>query len=242
MKKTLLLLLALTTAAVAGEYGVTLLEVDFTKVSELPSGWSEGSDNGSGFSFFENGASPDANWKKNWMGTTLSLSSHTASQISFELYNNIPGAANMMYLSSSSYSIVIGNSHYDGKGDTTNDGVYVGLLSGAVSKQFFLLSAYATSQGTTITKTDITESRDAVYTLTFADGVLSVNIVDTNDKEWSRTYPVPDVTFDTIGFIVNTEYNKNGVKSVSVRTVPEPATSVLSLLSLAGLAARRRRR
>lgn len=195
MKKTLLLLLALTSAAVAGEYGVTLLEVDFTKVSELPRGWSEGSSNGSTFSYSEKGAIPSDKWKRNWMGTTLSLSSHTASQISFELYNNIAGAANMMYLSSSSgpYSIVIGNSHYDGEGDTSNDGVYVGLLSGAVSNQFFLLSDYATSQGTTITMTDITESRDAVYTLTFANGALSVNIVDTNDKEWSRTYPVPDV-------------------------------------------------
>lgn len=249
MKKTLLLLLALTSAAVAGEYGVTLLEVDFTKVSELPSGWSEGSSNGSGFSYSEKGASPSDDWKKNRLETTLSLASHTASQISFELYNNNDGdtgVENSMYLTSSSgrYSIIVGNSLYDSDGERSNDGVYVGLLHEDVGDSIYYLSNYHGADGSTIEPIEvevIQPSADAAYTLTFAAGTLSVRIIDANDNECSRTYSVPDVTFDTIGFSVNAPAGINGVKSVSVRTVPEPATSVLSLLSLAGLAARRRR-
>lgn len=253
MKKTLQLLLALTSAAVAGEYGVTLLEVDFTKVSELPSGWSEGSyrDRGAQFGFSpEKGATlvGSRDWEIRYMETQLSLSSRASSQINFELYNNhndsITGVENSMYLTSSSghYSIIVGNSLYDSDAEPSNDGVYVGLLDKDVGDSIYYLSE---ADGSTIEPiTDIQPSADAAYTLTFADGKLSVRIIDANGNEWSSTtpYSVPDVTFDTIGFVVFSELEKNGVKSVSVRTVPEPAMSVLSLLGLAGLAARRWRR
>lgn len=256
MKKTLLLLLALTTAAVAGEYGVTLLEVDFTKVSKLPSGWSEGSykDKGAQFGFSpEKGAIlvGSKGWEIRYMETQLSLSSRASSQINFELYNNhndsTTGVENSMYLTSSSghYSIIVGNSLYDSDAEPSNDGVYVGLLDADVGDSIYYLSKYQEPDGSTIGPiTDIQPSADAAYTLTFADGKLSVRIIDANGNEWSsmNPYSVPDVTFDTIGFVVCAELEKNGVKNVSVRTVPEPAMSVLSLLSLAGLAARRRRR
>ena len=254
MKKTLLLLLALTSAAVAGEYGVTLLDVDFTKVSELPSGWEEGSyrnrDARFGFSA-EKGATlvGSQDWEKRYMETQLSLSSQMSAQISFELYNSVGGAENTMRLTSSTgeYSIVIGNSYEDTDNDSTAENyVYSGLLHEDVSNKFISLGTYSAPDGVqtaTIKRiTKISAEACASYTLTFGEGTLFVNIVDANKNEWSAEYTIPEVTFDTIGFVVFSELEKNGVKSVSVRTVPEPATSVLSLLSLAGLAARRRRR
>lgn len=255
MKKTLLLLLALTSAAVAGEYGVTLLEVDFTKVSELPSGWSEGSygsnrDARFGFSP-EKGATlvGSQNWEKRYMETQLSLSSRASSQINFELYNSVGGAENTMRITSSTgggYSIVIGNSYEDTDNDGTAENyVYSGLLHEDVSNKFISLGTYSAPDGVQMANikrvTKISAGACASYTLTFGGGSLFVNIVDANKNEWSVEYTIPEVTFDTIGFVVFAEREKNGVKSVSVRTVPEPATSVLSLLSLAGLAARRRR-
>ena len=255
MKNTLIALMAVAGMAMAD----TLLEIDFTSLGEsstdtnTPAGWTAGQWNGTNntpyYNFGYTGAVVGQPWKQNYLTTNLDLTSQGSHSISFTLYNNnTEDTGNMFFLSSDTYSIVIGNSY------NSNSDIYVGTLSEAVGRDFVCFQP-----GTKINPTVLDNSSGLdvsgiiSYTLVMKDGNMTIyaNLFSTTYEDrgyWSTTITgMEDVTFNKLGFITDGDVNQAGVFGLSVTTsqapaVPEPTTATLSLLALAGLAARRRRK
>ena len=257
MKKTLIALMAVAGMAVAD----TLLEIDFTSLGEsstdtdTPAGWTAGQWNGTNntpyYIFGSTGAVVGQTWKQNYLTTELDLTSQGSHSISFTLYNNnTEDTGNMFFLSSDTYSIVIGNSY------TSNSDIYVGTLNEAVGRDFVCFQT-----GTKINPTVLDNSSGLdvggiiSYHLAMKDGNMTIyaNLSSTTYEDrgyWSTTITgMEDVTFNKLGFITDGDSRSAGVFGISVTTsqapapsVPEPTTAALSLLALAGLAARRRRK
>jgi len=146
----------------------------------------------------------------------------------------------MFYLSSSTYSIVIGNSY------KSNSDIYVGTLDEAIgSTSGFVCFQTGTGKNPTVktNSTGLNVDGDITYTLTLKGGDLTVKAESANfSKAWETTLTgMNDVTFTSLGFINDGSPGTAGVKKVSL-SIPEPTTATLSLLALAGLAARRRRK
>ena len=235
MKKTLITLLALAGVASAD----TLLSLDFTTATDVPAGWTTGQWNGSNtphYTFGENGATVYHPWKQNYIETAVDITSTSTYDITYTLYNSVEDTGNMFYLSSDSYSIVIGNSY------NSNSEVYVGTLDSAVGAGFV---CFQTGTGTNPTvlanSTGFNVSGDITYSLTLNGSDLSISATSTSGSTWSTTVSGLTATdFNKVGFIADGAGGTVGVKNISI--VPEPATATLSLLALAGLAARRRRK
>ena len=243
MKKTLIALMALAGVAVAD---VTLVEMDFTTLTgnsndNLPAGWSAGQYNGNGnvpyYTFGENGAVVGQPWKQNYLFTNLNIDSQEKATISFTLYNSGEDTGNMFYLSSGTYSIVIGNSY------NSNSEIYVGTLNEAVGRDYVCFQPGTKINPTVLANTtNYNVSGDISYTLTMLDGNMTIDVTVGDGGKWSTTIQgMDDVMFNQIGFLTDGATGTAGVKDVTV-SVPEPTTATLSLLALAGLAVRRRRK
>ncbi len=259
MKKTIITLLALAGVAMGD---VTLLDMDFTKLTgnsgdeneNLPSGWYAAQWNYNRetqtehqhvphYNFGENGAVVGQSWKQNYLTTNLDIASQGEYTITFTLYNSDENTGNMFYLSSDTYSIVMGNSY------TSNSDIYVGSLNEAVGRDFVCFQPGTKINPTVLdNSTDLDVSGNIAYTLTMRGGNMTINATVGNSATWSTTITdLEDVTFNKIGFANDGAPNTAGVKGITITTpgtpnIPEPATATLSLLALAGLAARRRRR
>ena len=261
MKKTLYTAALLISTAVAFADGFS------TDFSEGQSDWVSGQWNGWNtphFTYGENGAVVKHPWKQNTLSKEYTLDPSASSySISFGTYATTNNQQVLFYLSSSTsdYSVLVGNSYND------NANVHVGYLNqdviektsnttveGAtfISFQSGSNRAVATLFGADAISSGVSVGGNLSYTLTLSGTDLTVSVTDANSGQWSYAATIASgVTFDTIGFIVdgNADANENtstvGVKNISVAStpaVPEPATATLSLLALAGLCARRRRK
>ena len=249
MKKTLVTLMCLAGVAMGEQ---TLLTMDFTALTGntddgLPTGWTAGQWNGNNntpyYTFGENGAVVGQPWKQNYLTTNQNIASQGEYTISFTLYNPTENTGNMFFLSSETYSIVIGNS-YD-----SNSEIYVGTLGEAVGKDFVCFQQNTKINPTVIdNSTGLNVSGNISYTLTLLNGNMTVNATVGDGTSWSTTITgLEDVTFNKLGFITDGSAGGPGVKGITITApetpaVPEPTTATLSLLALAGLAARRRRK
>lgn len=244
MKKTIIALMALAGVALGD---TTLIDVDFTALTgntneNTPAGWTAGQFNGNGntpyYNFGENGAVVGQPWKQNFLTTSVDIASQGEYTITFTLYNNGENTGNMFFLSSDTYSIVMGNS-YD-----SNSDIYVGTLSEAVGRDYVCFQTNTKINPTVLDNTTgLNVSGDITYTLTMLEGNMTISA-----RDWSTTIEgMDDVTFTKLGFLTDGSPGGAGVKNIAVTApeapvVPEPATATLSLLALAGLAARRRRK
>lgn len=245
MKKTLITLLAL--AGVAG--AAPSLTTDFTTA---PTDWTSGQWNKwdtPHFNYGENGATTAKPWRQNTLSTAITLSPEEAVTITFSTYGNGSEHGLMFYLTSSTdnYSVVTGISY------KSNKAVDVGYLEKAIVPRTEeggsnmgnvgfqagtanLVTSFGSTSGTTLSTFN-----PLTYTLTLDGSALTVSVKDKDGKTWSDDYTIKSgVTFDSIGFIIDGEGGSVGIKNISI--VPEPTTATLSLLALAGLAARRRRK
>lgn len=130
-----------------------------------------------------------------------------------------------------------------GLGATTSNGVTVNGQSLTESASSTLTGlSFTNMAGTDWSKVDSAVltlrhegSKDlstATLTLTVDDAVYTViGATSNSDRAW-----------DTYAATTTLKYNTNFVTSASFLAVPEPTTATLSLLALAGLAARRRRK
>ncbi len=243
MKKTIIALMALAGVAMAD---TTLLDVDFTALTgntndNLPAGWTAGQWNGNGntpyYNFGTNGAVVGQPWKQNYLTTELDIDSMAECTIDLTLYNSGEDTGNMFFLSSDTYSVVIGNSY------NSNSEIYVGTLSEAVGRDYVCFQNNTKINPTVLdNSTGLNVSGDIAYTLTMKDGNMTIAATLSNGSTWSTTITgMEDVTFTKIGFLNDGAPGTSGVKDITI-TVPEPTTATLSLLALAGLAARRRRK
>lgn len=249
MKKTLIALMSVAGMAMAD---TTLLSMDFTSLTgstdnNTPAGWTAGQWNGNDntpyYNFGENGAVVGQPWKQNYLTTTMNIASLGDYKISFTLYNNGEDTGNMFFLSSDTYSIVMGNSY------NSNSEIYVGTLAEAVGRDFVCFQTGTKINPTVLDNSSgLNVSGDIAYTLTMKDGNMTITIGEETAPTWSTTITgLEDVTFTKIGFMNDGGPGNSGVKKITITTpdtpaVPEPATATLSLLALAGLAARRRRK
>lgn len=241
--------------------GETLLTMDFTKLSGysqdctidgveyksvLPDGWSTGQWNGNNTPHYHFGAHNNVNggatayhpWKQNFLYTSIDLSSQADATITFTLYNSVEDTGNMFYLSSDSYSIVIGNSY------NSNSEIHVGTWNDDITTGNTFVNFQKDNVPTISSQSkDFNVAGDITYTLTMKEGNMTISAKCTSGSTWSTTLSgMQDVTFSTLGFINDGSGFTSGVKNITVSTIPEPTTATLSLLALAGLAARRRRK
>lgn len=109
------------------------------------------------------------------------------------------------------------------------------------TKAFFQQQLKDTEMGST---NQLTLGNVLDFELTLSNGALTVSVTD-GSKTFTKDVEIAaNQTFTTAGFLFDGQFNENGldvgVKSLSI-TGPEPTTTTLSLLALAGLATRRRR-
>ena len=252
MKKyiTVAALLAAGTAFANAEV-TSLIDVDFTKVSAMPHGWTSGqwttSNPGESphFSFGNNGATVRNPWKQNYLETTdltLSLAAGVSYTIEFTTYSaNTDNYQALFYLSSTNYSIALGNSY------NSNKNVYVGDLDSAIDDEFV---SFQDGKDRTVIEEDqtlegLTVDNGLDYSLTLTEDLLSYSISDgTTTKNGSFTFSATD-SFSKIGFVLDGATGAVGVKNVSVvsSAIPEPsAFGLLAGLGALALVASRRRR
>ena len=268
MKKTFITLLALAGVAGAVETGASILEQDFTIQTSLPTGWTETNMKSDLeaplFTWDGDGAVNRYNWTTVSMSTEVDIDSSYLNStqkylITFDTFATGNETHNLFYLSSSSYSIVIGNSY------NTNAYVSVGTINaeaegdritfqdpsnmdstdaGTVTSVTASKSSYSNGQnGVQTAGGELDVHNPLSYTLTLSAGKLDVSVTDINGQTWSDSITINDsFEFDSLGFVVDGSGGNAGVKNISVTVVPEPTTATLSLLALAGLAARRRRK
>ncbi len=255
MKKTIVALMALAGVTVGAE---PLLTMDFTALTgstnaDTPAGWTAGQFNGTGntpyYNFGTNGATVGQPWKQNYLTTTLDIASQGAYTITFTLYNSVEDTGNMFFLSSDAYSIVIGNSY------NSNSDIHVGTLTEAVGSDYVCFQTGTKINPTVLdSSSGLTVTGDISYTLTLQDGNMTIGATLSGGGSWNTTITgLEDVTFNKVGFLTDGAGGTAGVKNITVLqnstvvpeptpSIPEPTTATLSLLALAGLAARRRRK
>lgn len=124
----------------------------------------------------------------------------------------------------------------------SNSEIYVDTLDEAVGRDFVIFQSGTRINPTVLANsTDLNVSGTISYTLTMNGGNMTVDAALSNGATWSTTITgLEDVTFNKLGFMTDGAVGTAGVMNITV--IPEPATATLSLLALAGLAARRRRK
>ena len=257
MKKTLIALMALAGVANAD----SVLTADFTGGS-LPEGWSTANlknNHTPHFTWNDQGAINNGNWTVVSLSTNITLSSANLASgeeyvIKFNTYSNGSENQNVFYLSSDTYSIAIGNSYNDHA--WTSIGTHAGTLEGVrVSFQpdaaattpstILATSPHNATNGVQVAEGELNVHSALSYTLTLSAGSLTVKVTDgqATPMTWEKTVDIADdFTFTSLGWAVDGAGGATGISGINVAVVPEPATATLSLLALAGLAVRRRRR
>ena len=251
MKKTIIALVALAGVASAG----SVLTADFTTGSQ-PDGWDTTNlknNHTPHFTWNGNGAINNGNWTVVSLSTAVNLTSDKTYTIKFDTYSNGNENQNVFYLSSDTYSLAIGNSYNSnnyvsiGQMDTAAQGVRISFQKADGATQI-------TDLLDTSTANDVSVHTNLSYTLTLSAGTLAVSVVDgaNPSKTWATSVDIADsFNFTSLGWAVDGSSGATGIQNISITTpdipsgegtIPEPTTATLSLLALAGLAARRRRK
>lgn len=246
MKKTPLITAVLLCLTAAFSQGGTVLEQDFTKVTSMPEGWQSGQWNGDNtphYTFGENGAIVNFPWKQNYLqydltGREITSAAPNGYVINFTTYANTSDQQNLFYLSSDTYSIVIGNSY------SSNAYVAAGTMDKAVDGFLSFQEGggrtVLTPIGTTSQTSSLNVGTALNYTLTLNSGQLLLSVTD-GTNTFESTYEIAaDFSFDKIGFVNDGSNTTTGVQNI--RVIPEPTAASLSLLGLAALSLRRRRK
>lgn len=239
MKKTMITLAALSSLASAE----VLLDTDFTTATSAPTGWTEGSWNKAHtpyYNYTELGAANRYSWEQNHLDYAITLSSGQTYTIEFEMVSK-GEVGNMFYLTSSSYTILMGQSYGSNKcvsvGTKNNwDGQFI-CFQEARDNRPETVMATSSDYAFGGQENPVTLS----YEVTLSAGKMTVIVTD-GTTEWNsgELAIADDFTFTGIGFINDASAGNSITKNIKI-TTPEPATATLSLLALAGLAARRRR-
>ena len=261
MKKTLIALIAL--AGVAGACAT-----EYTPLTDTESGnWSFGHDNADktvnpsitdGVILYQNG-----NWSRGYAKYTFSTPKPLiltqpgdSLVVVFTIESTSDNALVTGALISSTNAVVMGQGSYNDKVEAGSQdciGVTAGITN-TVDGNFYQMQATTTggvyvestegSQKTSLAwDNGINRSQAATLTTTIAWSDTAnqfVAILEYNDDEWVSYEVGETYTFEGLVFSLDGNSTQK-VSGLSVTyTVPEPATATLSLLALAGLAARRR--
>ena len=210
------------------------------------------------FNYGANGATVANPWRQNTLSTSYKVDASAATYtFTFSTYSTVKDQQVLFYLSSSNYSVFVGNSY------TSNAYVASGYTEVAVvpktsqnqedSSGFVSFQSPQTGDNRTVItrfdataggqSSDINVGTNLNYTLTLTGTQLTIDVTDAENNQWSDTVTIKEgVTFDSIGFVVDGGVNTVGVKNFAATVTPEPTTATLSLLALAGLCVRRRRK
>lgn len=256
MKKTLITLMALAGMASA-------VDLTYTNLFN-ESGWDVGSRRGRAPFVIENGTATvtSSNWGQayaNYNFSAWDYDSYAMSETSVLTFNVTMkplhmGLSSTLYIETTTSAYVIGKD-YDqayvsyGKGNTNAVGIYNfdppsdnndgACYLGGDQNQLGTSDILAANTATTITATVAWDAASSSYSMTLSDGTSTVNWNLGTDK----------IELKKIGFYAdganntpNVEWSNFSFSATNVTLIPEPATATLSLLALAGLAARRRRK
>lgn len=236
---------------------------DVTYPSVLPEGWGTANlkNNASPlFKFGTNGAILQPSWTVVSLYTeNLDISSDNTYNITFNTYANNNETQCVFYLSSDTYSIAIGNSYNDHAFvsiGTTNKSVQGERLSfqvpgggqgdtgtAIVPDVLLATSTHNETNGVQTNAGELDVHNNLTYSITLSSGLLNVSVKDINNKTWTKEVTInEDFNFSSMGWVFDGGSTNVGLKTATLKVIPEPTTATLSLLALAGLAARRRRK
>lgn len=202
-----------------------------------------------------NGIVNMANWNMSAIEHAITLNSADLAagetyKIVYTTHANGNETANVFFLSSANGSVAVGNS-YNNTEKNTSDGankvVHFGYFDAATAGTF---PCFQTNTGNNPTSALTCNSNGVdvysslTYTITLTQTTISGTVTD-GAKTGTFSATLEDgYNFNTLGFSLDGGAGNTGVKDITITkfsAIPEPTTATLSLLALAGLAARRRR-
>ena len=233
-----------------------------THTSVLPEGWGTANlknDASPHFKFGKNGALNHPAWAVISLYTeNLDISSDNTYTITFNTYAMGNETQCLFYLSSDTYSIAIGNSYNDhafvsiGSTDQSVQGKRLsfqephteGDTVAAIIPDVLATSTHNDTNGVQTDQGDLLDVHNPLsYSITLSSGLLNVSVKDKNNKTWTKEVAISeDFNFTSMGWVFDGPQYAVGLQNASLKVIPEPTTATLSLLALAGLAARRRRK
>lgn len=248
MKKTLVLFAVMAAAATAAE------PVVYDSLLSSSEGWTLGSIRGSSNLFtIDTGANTltltNSNWSQAYanysLPTTLTATESQGIGFSFDVKINDTDSSLTFSLVGTTQAITLGTSYRANAGN-----ILLGTSSAINSTVFSFNSDWESGTGVVTSSTSITGVATAGSTITISGStkynaetghhVLTLMCGDKSTTlDLGETVDVTRISFGGDGGNNQTNFI---VSNLSLYTVPEPATVTLSLLALAGLATRRRRK
>jgi hypothetical protein len=180
-------------------------------------GWTDGSGKGrnNGVTLNTNGMTNEGSWSLNYAYTSVSLSNSKKYIIKYETYKSNTNDKDVnctFYLSSSSYSVCIGNSYTD------NQNIYVGEL-GSAAHGYSVSFQSGTGKNPTVLKTynKVDVAKKLSYTLYLEGTSLTGTVTDgTNTDNIDVTLTNNSYAFTNIGFVLDAGANNVGITKLEV--------------------------
>lgn len=248
MKKTLITLLAL--AGVASAETVDLLASS--------DGWEFSQSSLSGGVLIGTG-----HWKSGYayytLGTPITLSTSDTLELSYTLtFNTTSDVAATVALHSSSDVLAFGAKTYVGSSNdaplcigysTATEAIEANAITFAANNGYGYIFTSYTDTGVTAGITRSSENETASHSIReviswSGDKYVASIYVDGNavgTQDLGTSYTLEKITFASAGNTTSYD-SRPSVSNMQLALIPEPTTATLSLLALAGLAARRRRK
>ena len=203
-----------------------------------------------------NGIVNMANWNMSAIEHAITLNSANLAageqyKIVYTTYAKGYETANVFFLSSAAGSVAVGNSYNNtvqGGNDGANKVVHFGYFDAATTKTFPCFQTNTGNNPTsalTCNSNGVNVYSSLTYTIILTQTTISGTVTDGSKTGTFSATLEGGYNFDTLGFSLDGGSGNTGVKDISIikmAAAPEPTTATLSLLALAGLAARRRRR